>query len=411
MGRPLKGPILIGDTYYARLTVPPKDRLRAGTARLHRSLGKSLPEAWQRWPEALLGLRKELDVRLCTPLEDHALIRARLSSGYTDGIEMPEGDVLNTAEKAALVLNVRGLDPSNELHQEVYRAIEGDSSMVTWDDLIDNHSRLKQRKTGKPLAPATLVKLRGTVSAFSSICSFPNTLTREHAKQYINQLEEAGAKPVTINNKCAMLQAIVTSAIKSELVTLSVNPFASIDFSGVTNIKDSRRAFELNSELPQLLATQYGEVFRLLVGSGLRIGELLSRNLNEDLQGNMLVIRANPLTNWQPKTRSSIRRVPLDARAIETIKGIYAEGASYRTWQDRLSNGIRKLFSDKRLVVHSCRHTYKTLTRVVGMDHAVSDAISGHMKQTVSQTSDGYGFYPDQVLIEANARIWQYLST
>jgi integrase len=410
MGRPLKGPILIGDTYYARLTVPPKDRVRAGTARLHRSLGKSLTEAWQRWPEALLGLRRELDERLSLPLSDHALIRARLNSGYTVGIEMPDNEELTTHDKAALALNVLRLDLSNELHGEVYKAIEHDSSLVTWDDLIDNHSRLKQRKIGKPLAPATLVKLRATVSAFSSICSYPNTLTKDHVKQYINQLEEAQAKPVTINNKCAMLQAIVSSAIKSELTTLTVNPFTLIDFSGVSNIEDSRRAFDLTTELPQLLSTQYGEVFRLLVGTGLRIGELLSRNLNEDLQKDMLVIRPNPLINWQPKTRSSIRRVPLDARAIDAIKSTYTEGCSYRTWQDRLSNEIRKLFSDKRLVVHSCRHTFKTLTRVVGMDHAVSDAISGHMKQTVSQTSDGYGFYPDSTLIEANSKVWSVLS-
>jgi integrase len=322
---------------------------------------------------------------------------------------MPDNeDPLTDEQKAALVLNVRGLDLDNPLHNEVYDAVKG-GAFVTWDDLIENHSRIKQRKQGKPLAPATLIKLRKVVGEFSAICSFPNTLTKDHVKQYINQLEEANAKPVTINNKCGMLQAMVTSAMKQELLGLSVNPFTLVDFSGVTNIEDSRRAFDLKTELPQLLQTQYGDVFRLLCGTGLRIGELTSRDLDADLDGNMLIIRANASTGWQPKTRSSIRRVPLDARAIETIKSIYTEGCSYRTWQDRLSSQIRKLFDDKRLVVHSCRHTFKTITRAVGMSHEVSDSISGHMKQTVSQTSDGYGHYPDTTLIEANALVWNYL--
>ena len=71
---------------------------------------------------------------------------------------------------------------------------------------------------------------------------------------------------------------------------------------------------------------------------------------------------------------------------------------------------MRDMFpDDKRLVVHSCRHTFKTICRVVGMAHEISDAISGHLKQNISPTSDGYGSYPDELLIKENQRVWDYL--
>lgn len=152
-----------------------------------------------------------------------------------------------------------------------------------------------------------------------------------------------------------------------------------------------------------------------MIGTSLRIGEVVNRDLDRDLQqtedGMMLVIRENPDTGWRPKTKSSIRRVPLDERSVTALRAMYASESKPRTKRDGLNKEMRRLFpEDSRLFVHSCRHSHKTITRVVGMPYEFSDAISGHLKQTVSPTSDGYGKYPDSILIEHNKKVGLYLN-
>ena len=71
-----------------------------------------------------------------------------------------------------------------------------------------------------------------------------------------------------------MLQSIINVGIRSDLLDIEVNPFTLVDFHAAQQEEDEKRAFELKSELPKLLAGQFGGVFRLLVGSSLRIGEL-----------------------------------------------------------------------------------------------------------------------------------------
>ena len=127
----------------------------------------------------------------------------------------------------------------------------------------------------------------------------------------------------------------------------------------------------------------------------------------------MLIIRKDLERGVRVKTKSSIRRVPLDASAIETVKQVHEQlkTTNVRTYGRYLNDTIRKHFTDKRLVLHSCRHTYKTFARACGLPADVSDEISGHSKSTVSAVSDGYGEYPDEVLLKANQKIWDYLYT
>jgi hypothetical protein len=39
----------------------------------------------------------------------------------------------------------------------------------------------------------------------------------------------------------------------------------------------------------------------------------------------------------------------------------------------------------------------------------VSDELDGHKKTITSNVSDGYGIYPDELLIEQNQKVWNYL--
>ena len=62
-------------------------------------------------------------------------------------------------------------------------------------------------------------------------------------------------------------------------------------------------------------------------------------------------------------------------------------------------------------VVHSCRHTYKTICRVVGMPHEICDAISASQERKLfRQLLTGYGSYPDVLLLRENLKVWDYLN-
>ena len=413
MGRPLQGPVRIGNapTYYARLHVLPADRARAGASRLHRSLKTTdMRLAIERWPEAYRGLQEELKLKLGTPITEHHLIRSRIESGYAAKMETPEGvETPTLSERAALILNVRELDPINALHQQIYESLET-GKFVSWYDLLDNHTQVKERKTGKPLAPATISKTKGLIKSLIPLCQYPTQLTKDLVKQMVKQLEDEDKQPVTISSNLGLLQALIGTGIKSDLLPYEVNPFSLVDFSGVTPEGGGRK--ELSKEqILQCLDAKDGELFRLMIGTGLRVGELISRNIEQDLQNQMIVIRDNPLLSWTTKTKSSVRRVPLDDRSIAALKELYSRKIARRTSKDHLNFQMREMFpDDRRLVVHSCRHTYKTICRVVGMPHDICDAISGHKKQTISPTSDGYGSYPDLLLLRENQKVWDYLN-
>ena len=79
---------------------------------------------------------------------------------------------------------------------------------------------------------------------------------------------------------------------------------------------------------------------------------------------------------------------------------------------DKLNAVIRKTFNcDPLLTVHSTRHTFKTIARLVQVPADISDEISGHAKATVSKTSDQYDHYPDEALQMENQKCWDWLDT
>ena len=422
MGRPLTGPVRIGNapTYYARLHVKPIDRARAGASRLHKSLETSDRRlAMERWPEAYRGLQEELKLRLGTPITEHHLIRARLEAGYASEVITPEGIEQPTAhDRAAMILNVRELDSTDALHEQVFESLKT-NKFVSWYDLLDNHIQVKERKTGKPPAPSTISKTKGLiVKTIIPLCPYPTQLTKELVKLMVKQLEDEGKQAVTISSNLGLIQALIGTGIRNDLLPYEVNPFSLVDFSGVTPEGGGRKELTKQQILKVITEPKDKELFRLMVGTGLRVGELISRNFEQDLQRcaaapqqQMLVIRDNPLIGWTTKTKSSVRRVPLDDRSIVALGELYSRKIARRTSKDHLNFQMREMFpDDRRLVVHSCRHTFKTICRIVGMPHEISDAISGHLKQTVSATSDGYGSYPDELLIKENQKVWNYLN-
>jgi integrase len=412
MGRPLKGPVKINaanQNWFARLTVKPADRARAGCNRLTRSLGTSdYSEAMRRWPAAYQALQEELSLRLAGTT-DPSLIRARLPLMQIDESLTPDTTALSHKELAELVLNT-DLDPKDPLHRNVYESISSGAAIdLTWSELLSTYQREKDRKRGRPVSPSTLKNIRQAIKSIEPIQPFPAKLTKQEVRQLIGVFEASGLKPKTISVKCGLLQSLIQTGIECDAIDVTVNPFTLVSFSGATREEDRRRAFDLRTELPILKTSKYWPIFRLLIGSSMRIGEVWSRR-NEDFDGNIVIIRDNPSLKWRPKTASSYRRIPLDSDAMAVLKDLLPV-SSVQGFEKRLRDEVRRLFPfDTTLTVHSTRHTFKSLSRMVGMPADISDEIDGHKKTTVSAVSDAYGHYPDEVLALHQGKVWGWLS-
>jgi integrase len=415
MGRRLAGPVKLpggGDSWYARLTVKLSERPRAGCTRLTRSLGTTdHTTALERWPGAYKALQEELRLRV-EGSDDVSLLRARLSSVV--GYETTSGDgiadkSLSIREQAELVVG-KQLDPQDSLHVHVYESIEAGATLqLTWNELLSVYESAKNRRRGRPVTASTIKNIRQAIKSIVPIQPFPALLSKQEVRQLIASYEANSLKPKTIAVKCGLLQSLIQTGIEEDaLGETTINPFTLVSFSGATRDEDRRRGFTMQ-EIEILKTSKYWPIFRLLIGSSMRIGELWSRR-HEDLDGNMLIIRDNPALNWRPKTKSSYRRIPLDTAAASTLLETVPV-SSVQGFEKRLRDEVRRLFPDDlTLTVHSTRHTFKSLSRMVGMSADISDEIDGHKKSTVSAVSDAYGMYPDSTLIEANSKVWEVLS-
>ena len=402
MGRRLAGPVKLpnsGPNWYARLTVKPSLRPAAGCTRLLRSLGTTDHSiALQRWPAAYKALEQELQLRIRQSNADQQQLRAEIRSKLPLLWDCPSE--LTTVEHAEHLTGERleHPDDASPLFVETWTALEAKRNLsLNWSELVELHAETIARRRGEALSQSWFKAARQAVSRVQQVTETPDTITKEQIRALMDQLRTNGLSDKTISVQFGVLQSLIQTGMEEDKLTLAANPFRSVRFSAATKEEDRYLPFDLKTQLPLLLnETEHAWIFELLCTTGLRIGELLNRR-QEDIQGQMLVI--GKTSDWKPKTKSSYRRIPIPLHLLGHLKDLIPV-SSPGAWEQRLRPQIRNLFEDKQLVVHSCRHTFKSLARKVGMPSDVSDEIDGHKKKDVSTISDHYGDYPDDVLIK-----------
>jgi integrase len=401
MGRRLAGPVKLpnsGPNWYARLTVKPTQRALVGRSRLIRSLGTTdHAKALERWPAAYKALQKEYELLIQKAKSGERVkreeIRQRLPLVW-------EEEELSTLELAEILTDERfdHPDEASALFEDTYTAIKTRRTLsFNWAELVDLHAETIARRRGEPLSQSWFKAARQAVSRVLEVNESPDTITKEEIRALMEQLRTKGLSDKTISTQFGVLQSLIQTGMEEDKLTLAANPFRSVRFSASTKEQDRYLPFDLKTQLPLLLTeAEHAWIFELLCTTGLRIGELLNRR-QQDIQGQMLVIAKTP--DWKPKTKSSYRRVPIPLHLLGHLKDLIPV-SSPGAWEQRLRPQVRNLFDNKQLVIHSCRHTFKSLARKVGMPSDVSDEIDGHKKKDVSTISDHYGDYPDDVLIK-----------
>lgn len=410
MGRKLAGPVKLpnsGENWFARLTVKPAQRPLVGRTRLIRSL--ETPDytlALRRWPAAYAALEQELQRLLAGGVEvskeRRREIRKQVQGFMAPGsreVFTPDGSEELLPIEAAEIITGQGLDSSGNappLLNEVFTALTTSAPLShDWQELIDLHASCAEQRKGESLSASWFKQVRLAVDAAEKVVPHPDLLTPTACREILKAFKEGGLTAKTISVKMSLLQAIVQTGIYEGCLKLQTNPFHTVRFAAATSEQNKYLPFDFQTQLPLLLNhSRYGWIYELLCTTGLRSGELLSRG-KKHIQGRMLVIGRT--ADWKPKTKSSYRRVPLPAHLIDPLQELLPISAP-RGMEQRLLKEVKQLFDHPQLVTHSCRHTFKSMSRKVGMPTDISDEIDGHKKKDVSAISDHYGSYPDDVL-------------
>lgn len=396
MPRRRAGPVRIGtrSTWYARLTIPPKHRERAGKTRLIRSLGTS---------DHGLALRRYGAVYESLERELAALLRGDVLRERVDVFSQPaiteDGIDLSPVEKTELLLGVNNLDPNNAVHQDVFNAISSHTQLpITWDEALELWIKVRNRSRSRKLSKSSIYCTTKAVKLFRDYAQ-PHGVTKEIIRRWLAD-QEVIYSETTVAANFRLIKSVMQ--VLADEDKIDTNTFASITYTASTDHEDNRRSFT-DDEL-RLVWKELPEV-SYMVMMGLRAGEYASR-LPKDIDGGMLIIDDQPKYQWRPKTLSSYRRVPIpDGFKLDQSPFLLGSRVG------RYGKDLRKFISDPQVVVHSARHTFYSLSRRAGCDERLIEKITGHAKASGSRTAKGYGDTPDDVLAREIKPIWELVES
>lgn len=284
----------------------------------------------------------------------------------------------------------------------------------------------RRERTDKGLRPTTAAGYGRYIAidiAPSALGAMKLTdIRRYHVVAFITELTDAGRGAVTVRRIVSVLQTILGTAVRDELI--STNPAQGV---GKPKLDDSKvRPWEpdqVRTFLDRCAQHRLGSLFEVTVLTGLRRGEITGLRWGDvDLATRKVVVRRNRvIVNGRPveqdatKTQAGLRTVPLSDFAVATLlawqlrQAEEAEAAA-EAWQTQghvftmedgrplNPNYVTRLFQTLRkgpggelppLTFHGQRHCAAALMLASGADIAVVSKLLGHA--SIAITSDVYG--------------------
>lgn len=288
---------------------------------------------------------------------------------------------------------------------------------------------------------STLREFEAAARAFERTCkSSASELERTDIAAFRDRLLREGLAPATAAKKVSVISTLLQTGVDAGLLKVNVARGLRVPKPKVTRI--SRRSF-CREELERIFNSPiYRDGVRPRGGggsaavwvpaiglfSGARVEEICQLRVEDIVEtpdyGLLIHIRDEHALQ-RLKTSQSRRIVPVHNALVAAGFANYwnARRAEGNEWlfpklvtdaKDRRSGNWVKWFSrylrnqpgcgitDRRLVFHSFRHTYKELCREAGVSEEVHDALTGHSGSTVGRS---YGAVPVKTLVAAMAAI------
>ncbi len=220
------------------------------------------------------------------------------------------------------------------------------------------------------------------------------------------QERRATRAPSTVNEDVRALHVVFQRFVRRGLI--AANPFSHADVKDATPSAEKHERCFTDDEFEAVLDRvdkDYRALFLLLGESGLRIGEALHLRWC-DLhfgQDGVNWLRVEPHGGWEPKTKSSVRTVPISPR-VEAMLRARLSGMARLTpterifpccWtRERISRNFNAALQrlnlhekdgkGQKLRVHSLRHYYATRLVRSGADPASVRDLLGHTSISVT---------------------------
>lgn len=173
-------------------------------------------------------------------------------------------------------------------------------------------------------------------------------IDRKLILKYFNYLKSSGNKATTINNKMMYLSKCLSYALQSGLIKHKpLIPTIKIKDKKTTTITEQ----EYNKMISYALANNKKELYQVIIigyNSGIRISNILNI-LPEDIEHNYIRI-------WRNKTDTPYS-IPLNDALKELFKDFKGFTLNYRQIQYQFETMIKDLNLDKKITLHTLRHT------------------------------------------------------
>lgn len=302
-----------------------------------------------------------------------------------------KGFTTKTKAKKAL------LDIKQQVAEGTYWEVKKEDK--TLEEVFEEWYSLKRNE----LKPSTLKRIKIYFSHLKNIHGlYVKKLTTVDIQSAITQSSEAIHSR---KDKLTIVKQVLDYALHEGYITR--NPAYNIPQFVDNTIKEKKRQFLTLDELNQILDDakernyKYYVIIRLLAFSGLRVGELCALEWNDFHDGVISVYKTQTLdengrfTIGTPKTKSSIRKVPLDLETVEILENFqkFPHHTPYIFENNKSTylsthSVFKFMKTHYNIHPHILRHTHASLLFKAGVNPKVIQKRLGH--SSFNMTMDVY---------------------
>ena len=421
--------------YRYRRRVPKNLADRIGKGYLYRNLGRTKKEVVEKWSAAhseiekiLNGAKESIEnsAEMLKQNDHRSLILHLVKEEYGEEAaqRLKVGAVDDNLEYALMDLadKLEGHYPKKTL-AILHGAVLPETSLSI-ADVLDQYAEFKttgyeetDRRLKVRIAKCK-TDLENSVGAFKLYKQPVTTFTRQDANAYRdNQLTTMA--PNTVARYKNTLNAALNWHIKETGIDWT-SPFSGLLIKGAGSSRGVRSPLS-DEQVAQLHEVFRGDtisypLFTILRDTGARVAEIAGLRV-KDIHLEEGLINITP-TKWRRlKNAPSERSVPLSPKAIEVLTPLinkkdpeapiferYARPRGMDNVSAMLMKRFRKVITDRKLTMHSLRHTMKDKLRNTGCPEAISMAILGHGSNTVA-ANYGSG-YAVGIMREHMKKVW-----
>lgn len=245
----------------------------------------------------------------------------------------------------------------------------------------------------------------------------------EMIQRFINEMHDGGYAFKSVQSALAGISIALKQAVKNGMIVKNVAADVVLPRAKQATNREIFTPQEQEQFVKHSKGTMYGDAFILMLGTGLRIGELAALEWSDvdfdkgEISINKTLVAVRKCGNVyakhhyvvdEPKTKSSNRKIPLLPSLIEALRGLKAEQEAielpcdtdsvFRNSHNRrfdpgtmrwhFKNLLKESDVQRTLTPHSLRHTFATRGLEKGVPLKVMQELLGH--STMSMTADLY---------------------